>query len=301
MKLSSLFQEEHILVHPQSMDFTGSLLALMSALKENLGKVAPEEIAKVIVEREQQSPSVVDDDVCLSHSRMEGIPTFQAALAILKDPVPHPSNPNIEIKLLFLILAPQEQNTLMIQTLAALSRLLGAQNVAQGLRGSKSAARIIKLIEESGIEVKRNLTVRDIMEPVTHSVQMDNTLHEAVEVLTEARDEGVPVLDEKGRLVGEITTREILLLGMPKYMDLLANPEMLNAFEPFESFFREENKTHVRDICRRDFVTAEPSDLVVRVAHQMITANRRRIYVLDDEKVIGIVYRKSIVERVLHR
>ncbi len=84
-------------------------------------------------------------------------------------------------------------------------------------------------------------------------------------------------------------------------MDLLANPEMLNAFEPFENYFRNEYKTHVRDICRRDFVTVPPTELIVRVAHLMITVNRRRIYVLDDEEMIGIIYRKSILQRVMNR
>ncbi len=301
MKLSALFTEETILVHPACTNFMEAATALAEVLKSSFDELEPEAAAKALCEIEKTKPTIVEDDICLGHLRREGVKEVRGALAVLKDEIDHPSGAKARTRILFLIIAPQEQNTLMIQTLAGLERLLTTQKAAQTLRSAKSAGKIHRLIEESGIEVKHSLTVGDIMEPVCHSVTMDTPLRQATEILARARDEGVPVLNEKGKLAGELTTRELLILGMPKYMDLLANPEMLNAFEPFENYFRNEDTMSVRDICRRDFVTAEPSDLVVRVAHQMVTANRRRIYVLDDDKLVGIVYRKSIVESVMNR
>ena len=57
----------------------------------------------------------------------------------------------------------------------------------------------------------------------------------------------------------------------------------------------------VRDICRRDFGAAAPTTSIVLVAHEMITKNRRRVYVLDDEKIEGVIYRKSILVRVMNQ
>jgi CBS domain-containing protein len=108
------------------------------------------------------------------------------------------------------------------------------------------------------------------------------------------------VLDDRGRLTGELTTREILMVGMPKYMELLSNLEMLNAFEPFENYFLNEHKLLVRDICRRDYAWVEPTTPIVRVAHLMMTQNRRRIYVLEDDHLVGIIYRKSFLTRVMN-
>ena len=56
----------------------------------------------------------------------------------------------------------------------------------------------------------------------------------------------------------------------------------------------------VGEICRRDFLAVEASTPVINVTHQMVKNRRRRIYVLDDGKPVGVVFRKNIVTRVLH-
>lgn len=300
MKLSSIFQENHVLAHPQGTSLNALILELLSSMTDQWQQMPVQAMADRVIAREALHPTILGEGVCLAHLRIEGLPKFLAGMALASAPMPHPSNPARKIEVIFILLAPHDQNTMMLQAMAAIARLIGTQSFLHGVHNAKAPGRIIKLIEESGIEIKRNLTAGDIMEPVTHKVTLDTPITEAVNTLTEAHDEGVPVMDEKGHLVGELTTREILLLGMPKYMDLMVNPEMLNAFEPFENYFVMEGKTHVRDICRRDFVTVPPEELVVRVAHMMITANRRRVYVMDDDRVIGVIYRKSIVERVMN-
>ena len=44
-----------------------------------------------------------------------------------------------------------------------------------------------------------------------------------------------------------------------------------------------------------------PPNSPIRVAHLMITKNRRRIYVQDEDKLVGIIYRKSILVRVMNQ
>lgn len=301
MKLHSIFQESRVKTEIESDDFVEIVHGLIETLADDLNRITPDEVVERIMQREREEASLLEDWVCLLHLRMPEVKNFCAAAALTEKPVGHPSAPDAKLRLIFIVLAPQEQNTLLLQTSAAIARLVESKPFASAIKSCKQPQRLIRLIEESGIEVKRNITAGDIMEPVEHSVEMDTPIAEAIDVLGRAPDEGVPVLDEKGHLLGEITTKEILLLGMPKYMDLLANPAMLNAFEPFESFFLREGKTLVRDICRRDFITVSPGDPIVQVTHKMITSNRRRVYVLVDGKVEGVIYRKSIVQRVMNR
>jgi PTS system nitrogen regulatory IIA component len=164
----------------------------------------------------------------------------------------------------------------------------------------KSPARLLRFIEESGIDVKKTLVAADIMQPVTHTVRIDTVLARAVDVLVAAPDEGIPVLDGHGRLAGELTSRELLKLGMPKYLDLIVNPAMLESFEPFENFFKHENTMTVREVCRRDIVTVPPGAPVVQVTHLMMTRQKRRVYVVDQHELRGVIYRKDIIARVLH-
>lgn len=300
MKLSSLFEEDSVLVHHGGKSLKEVVRGLLDTMKEDVDGATLDKIAVKLMDREAETPTIVADRICIPHMRTEAVREFRAGVAILDNPIPHPSDGKT-VDIVFLVLAPQDQNTLMLQTMAAIARRLGTKGFISSLRGVKSPTRIIKLMEESGAEVRRSLIASDIMEPVTHSLKLDTPLDEAVHTLSEARDEGVPVFDDRGKLVGELTTREVLILGMPKYLDLLTNPEMLNAFEPFENYFRQEHSLHVRDICRRDFARVTPTTQIVIVAHMMITQNRRRIYVMEDDKVDGVIYRKSILVRVMNQ
>ena len=104
----------------------------------------------------------------------------------------------------------------------------------------------------------------------------------------------------QGKLVGELTNSELLKLGMPKYLDLIVNPAMLENFEPFENYFQHENSMTVREVCRRDVLWVEPAAPIVQVAHMMMTRQKRRIYVVEDGALKGVILRKNIVVKVLH-
>lgn len=300
MKLHSLFAEDHVLVHGKGETLAEVIGLLLQTYRADFAPIGPGGLADKIIERERHRPTLEIEGFCFPHLRSEAIPEFQLAMAVPEHPVAHPARPGATVRIIFLALAPQGQNTLLLQTLATLRRLASTRSFARTAEGVRSPARLIRVIEESGLDVKRNLTAQDIMEDVEFSLNLDTTMVEAVDLLSRARDEGLPVVDDRGHLTGELTTREVLLVGMPKYMELLSNLEMLNAFEPFENYFLNEHKLLVRDICRRDFTGVEPSAPIVRVAHLMMMQNRRRIYVLEDGRISGVIYRKSILTRVMN-
>lgn len=301
MKLHSLFQEENVQVQSEATSLREAVAFLLAPLEEQLEGVDLEELAEQILRREKARPEAGEDEVCILHLRGEEFSHAHVSAAILQEPVPHPTDEGRNISIVFLVLAPQLHNTAMLQTLAALARLTSSKSFTSSIQGIRSASRFIRLVEESGAEVKLTLTAGDIMEPIERTLDLDTSLVEAIDALAKAPDEGLPVLDDRGNLTGEITTKEFIQLGMPKYMELLANPDMLESFEPFENYFANEQRLRVRDICRRDFIGVPPSEQILRVAHLMITQNRRRIYVQNDEKILGVIYRKSILTRVMNQ
>lgn len=300
MKLHSLFREDHVLVHGEGKTLAEVVQHILESFDLELGEGGVPGMTDQIVRRERANPTLGIDGFCFPHLRSDSITEFHLGMAVTEVPLPHPADPDANIRIVFLVLAPRDQNTMLLQTLAALRRLASTRSFAPAAEGVRTPARLIRVIEESGLDVKRTITARDIMEDVQYSLALDTTMVEAVDLLSRARDEGLPVLDSRGHLTGELTTREIILVGMPKYMELLSNLEMLNQFEPFENYFLNENKLLVRDICRRDYAWVEPGAPIVRVAHLMMTQNRRRIYVLEDERIAGIIYRKSFLTKVMN-
>lgn len=299
MKLSSLFDEEHVLIQSGATGFVELLGTLLETMAEDLSGGDAGRVAAELERRERRRPSIVAERMCIAHLRSDEVKRFRAGLAVTEEPVAHPSDAGKKIGVVFVVLAPPDKNTLMHQTVAAIQRRLASKRFIDSVMGIRLEGRIVRLIEESGVDVKSTLSAGDIMEPIEKSVTLETGLAEAVAALAEAQHEGLPVLDDKQRLVGELTSREVLLLGMPKYMDLISDPKMLNEFEPFENYFSSESEMKVRDVCRRDVQVVHPSASIITVAHRMITENRSRAYVQDDEKVRGVVHRKSILARVL--
>lgn len=300
MKLHSLFKEDHVLVHGEGEALADVVHQLMQTFKSDIPEADLRQLTELVLRRERNQPTLQIEGFCFPHVRSESLSEFHLAMAVPETPVSHPKKADARLRIVFLALAPQNQNTLLLQTLATLRRLASTKSFAHTAESVRTSARLIRVIEESGLDVKRGLTARDIMEDVEFSLGLDTSMIEAVDLLSKARDEGLPVVDSRGHLTGELTTREVLLVGMPKYMELLSNLEMLNAFEPFENYFLNEHKLRVRDICRRDYTAVEPTAPIVRVAHLMMTQNRRRIYVLEDDRIAGIIYRKSILTRVMN-
>lgn len=300
MKLHSLFKEDHVLVHGEGGTLAEIVHQLMQTFKPEIGEGDRSRLAELVLQHERNHPTLEIEGFCFPHLRSEAVSEFHLGMAVPEAPVSHPNRAEAKVRIVFLALAPQNQNTLLLQTLATLRRLASTRGFAHTAESVRTAGRLIRVIEESGLDVKRGLTARDIMEDVQFSLDLDTSMIEAVDLLSRARDEGLPVVDSRGHLTGELTTREVLLVGMPKYMELLSNLEMLNAFEPFENYFLNEHKLRVRDICRRDYTWVEPTAPIVRVAHLMMTQNRRRIYVLEDDRIAGIIYRKSILTKVMN-
>jgi CBS domain-containing protein len=56
----------------------------------------------------------------------------------------------------------------------------------------------------------------------------------------------------------------------------------------------------VREICRRDIVAVTPEALIIEVVHLMMTKRKRRIYVVDEDNLVGVIYRRNLIEKVLH-
>jgi mannitol/fructose-specific phosphotransferase system IIA component (Ntr-type) len=170
MKLHSLLNEDHVLVHGEGESLADVVRLLLDSFEIDFGPGGSAAVAAKIIDRERKNSSLWLEGFCFPHLRSEAISEFHLGLAVPEVPVSHPTRPDAHIRVVFLALAPQHQNTLLLQTLATLRRLASKRSFAPAAEGVRSPARLIRVIEESGLDVKRNLTAGDIMEEVQFSL-----------------------------------------------------------------------------------------------------------------------------------
>lgn len=123
--VSKLLKTDSILFFPGAREKTG----IIDSLIQHMCKVNPELNAKTamkrVMQREQESSTVVDTGFSIPHARMDDIDGFSVALGLIPDGVQDPGQPGITVKAMFLFLSPINPQFLKkhLQLLAALSAL----------------------------------------------------------------------------------------------------------------------------------------------------------------------------------
>jgi len=128
------------------------------------------------------------------------------------------------------------------------------------------------------------MRVRELMQDDVISVNLDTLINDAVVTLTDAHISALPVVDDGGRMVGVVSSTDVLT----------SEAEANDAVER-EALFEQ---MMVRDIMTRRPLTVSPDAEVREAAQQMLYADVHRLFVIADDKVVGVISTTDIVRAV---
>jgi CBS domain-containing protein len=121
------------------------------------------------------------------------------------------------------------------------------------------------------------LTAGAIMTPSLVTVRPDASIEEAIDLLLRAQISGLPVVDEDGRLVGVITEFALLAIAYDR---------------------RVKNHT-VSQHMSRDLITVDVDDPMSRVADLCIVHRVRRVPVIKDGRMVGVIARRDVLRALV--
>jgi CBS domain-containing protein len=126
----------------------------------------------------------------------------------------------------------------------------------------------------------------DVMTTGAATIRPDASLAEAARIMLQHRISGLPVVDAAGKLVGVITERDFLRRGKDdtrRWLDaLLGEASGQNTADQL-------NDRRVADVMSTDPITVGVETSVSEVTELMERHNVRRIPVIANDKVAGIV------------
>ena len=120
------------------------------------------------------------------------------------------------------------------------------------------------------------ITARDIMTGSLVTVRPSATIREAVELLISERISGLPVVDENGRLIGIIT--EFALLAVAYDSHVLDEP--------------------ISRHMTTELLTVNVNDAVRKVADLCVVHRVRRVPVLENGCLVGLIARRDVLKAV---
>lgn len=121
------------------------------------------------------------------------------------------------------------------------------------------------------------LTAGAIMNSNLVTVRPNASVQEAIDILLSQHISGLPVMDDDGRLVGVITEFALLAVAYDKRV-----------------------KNHkVSHHMTRDVITVDVDDPVSRIADLCIVHRVRRVPVMKDGRLVGIIARRDVLRALV--
>lgn len=143
------------------------------------------------------------------------------------------------------------------------------------------------------------MLVRDVMVSPVITVEPSATVQEVAKLFLEKQISAVPVLDDKGKLVGIVSEGDLLHrveAGTERHRSW-----WLRALIDSDTLAAEYVKSHgrkVSDVMTRDVITASPEMPLHEVASLMEKNAIRRLPILENGQVVGIVSRANLLQAV---
>lgn len=304
MKLSSYLDSSLIFTDIEAEskeEAIKKIISKMAGNDEHIFKI--KEMAKEgVIKRENEITTAMGNGIAIPHARLEGLDDMVVGIGILKKPIKCKliTNEYDELKILFVIIAGQTKNKLILKTMSAISKLSTTDGILEKITTEKNSEKLLSLIKKSNIVVSERITAKDIMNEAIKPVKLSNDLEEVAKRLTIENITGLPVVDEFGKFKGEITERELIQFGMPKYTSIMENLSFMTVGEPFEEYFKNEHTIKVEELYRKNPLIIDKKASIMEVSFLMVTKGNTRLYVVENGKYYGMILRSDIIKKVLH-
>jgi len=151
------------------------------------------------------------------------------------------------------------------------------------------------------------ITAGDIMITDFHTLTPQTPVSQAVKLFKQAsekesrRVEGMTVLDEKGQLVGMLSMYDILLFMRPKHIHIWGMMDDIDLLGIVDTACEKTKTILVGDIMTPEVITVSPQTHILTILDIMIKKHVRRMPVVEDGKIKGIVYLSDLFYNILDR
>jgi CBS domain-containing protein len=299
MNLARFFDRDLINIDLQSRTKLEAVDSLADLFCRKYSGKDKQAIIKAVLEREDLGSTSFGRGFAFPHARTDAVDDLYIAFGIARNGVADKTPDGFPIKAICLLLTPRNISKLYLQTLSGLASFARRPGMLEQLLAASSIEALIDIIEKTGIEVKRALTVNDIMTDNVISVSPDETLKNVANIMFRYKFDSVPVVDPDGRLLGEISGMELLRSALTDHENAAAASGCLSEMEPFEDLLRREDRIAVKQVMNANVATISDTAPVIEAAILMLSRNVERIMVVKDGHLVGVVTSADIFSKII--
>ena len=146
MKLRDILTEDRVKIPLEETKKDGIIKELVGLVSRSLKVENEAQLLQAVLEREAVMSTGVGDEVAIPHAKTEGVEEISAALGITKEPVEFNSLDDKPVRLVWLIIGPQDKTGPHLKALSRISRLMHKKEFRDRLIQTKIAKELIEVI-----------------------------------------------------------------------------------------------------------------------------------------------------------
>ncbi|MDD5730072.1 MAG: CBS domain-containing protein [Candidatus Omnitrophica bacterium] len=140
------------------------------------------------------------------------------------------------------------------------------------------------------------MKVKEVMTREVRGISPETNAKEALNLLQRLQISGLPVIDDKSRVVGMFTEKDILAYILPSYICQVGAFVYEENPKAVKKKFADLSRIKVSQIMRKEVVTLDENTTLCEAAKVMLTQKARRIPVLDKSgRITGIIARCDVL------
>jgi mannitol/fructose-specific phosphotransferase system IIA component (Ntr-type)/CBS domain-containing protein len=298
VKLANLLMERRIRLGLRATTKDEAVRELLDMLKAEGVSFGYDAVLESVREREEIENTSYGHGFAFPHARTDAVSELFILIGISRPGIVETGVPE-PVHVVCLLLTPSHIAKLYLQTLSGLARLARTTSILDRIMKIELPSDFIKLVSDTGVSIDKELSVRDVMRYKVASVTPDDTLKDVANAMFRYRLSALAVVDHSNRLVGVINDRDLIKAALPDYKSLISNLNYSIDVEPFEELLKQEDKIKVSQLYREDYETTTPDTRIVEVAAMMIFKDVKRVFVIEEGNLVGVLLRKDIVNMII--
>jgi CBS domain-containing protein/mannitol/fructose-specific phosphotransferase system IIA component (Ntr-type) len=299
MNLSKIFDPDLIKINLKAATKDEAIRQLALVFCGKYPDKNSDEIISAVYERERLGNTSMGRGVAFPHARTDIVTGLYVVLGIFPEGVFADTPDNKPLQLVILLLTPRNISKAYLQSLSGLANFARRPDTLPRLLAAKSPKEVLDIIHNTDINIERDLIVGDVMTSEPPTITPDKTIKEAVNLIFKYKISGLPVVDNSGRLLGEVSESALLKYALPRYEEFLTKRTNQPNIDSLEEILKKSQTVKVGEILVTDPITVSVDTPLTEAASLLLKQNAERLMVVSENKLIGVITKTDIVSKII--
>ena len=299
MSAGGLLTERRVLVPLEARSLQEAVQQLVDACVAD-GVVSDlARLQTVVAESSPEDTLAVGADFFLPHFRTDAVSGVTVALGIAPKPIPREPKARREARGVLLVVAPLREAAGYLQAIAAFARVLSDDEARKAIFAATRPSDVLAVPALRDLVIEGPLRVADIMTTPVVTVSPGTSLAEAAALMVRRNLEALPVVGERGEVLGLVSHGELLKYLVPSYIQRLTTGKVMAARKVEGRVITNPRELPVKEAMLRNVICMDEHQPVAEAAALMANKDLERIPIVKDGALVGMLVRSELVRKVI--